>query len=196
MAAFDLRECLARVRQRDQDSARALVEHLYPLVMRIVRSHRPRRATEEDLAQEVFLKLFSRLDQYQERDQVPFEHWVARLTVRTCLDCLRAERRRPENRWTDLSEEETHWLEYVLATQAAEPETSPAAAREMLERFLTQLPPQDRLVITWLDLEQRTLKDISRETGWSLTRIKVRAFRARQKLRKIAARMREEIAYE
>ena len=57
---FDLAGCLDRVRQRDQVAARELVDHLYPLVIRIVRSHLPRRVAEEDLCQEVFMKMFSR----------------------------------------------------------------------------------------------------------------------------------------
>ena len=58
---IDVAACLERVRRRDQQAARELVEHLYPLVVRIVRAHLPRRVAEEDLCQEVFLKMFSRL---------------------------------------------------------------------------------------------------------------------------------------
>ena len=109
-AESDVGRCLAGARRGDAESARALVELLYPLVLRIVRSHLPVRAAEADLAQEVFLKLFSRLDQYQPRAGIPFEHWVSRLAVRTCLDALRAERRRPEVRWSDLSDEQAAYI--------------------------------------------------------------------------------------
>ena len=78
---FDLASCLERVRRRDQDAARQLVDHLYPLVIRIVRAHLPRRVAEEDLAQEIFLKMFTRLAQYQ--GAVPFPHWVSRIAVTT-----------------------------------------------------------------------------------------------------------------
>ena len=61
----DLTALLAQVRERDEAAARALVEALYPQVIRIVRGHLPRRVAVEDLAQEVFVKLFSRLDQYR-----------------------------------------------------------------------------------------------------------------------------------
>jgi len=108
---FDFAQCLAQVGGNAPHAARALVERLHPLVIRIVRSHLPVRATEEDLAQEVFGRLFARLDQYQERPGVPFDHWVARLTVRTCLDALRAERRRLEMRWADLPEDQAAVLE-------------------------------------------------------------------------------------
>jgi RNA polymerase sigma factor (sigma-70 family) len=88
---FDEAACLRRVRERDEAACRELVEHLYPAVIRIVRAHRPRRDAEEDLAQEVFMKMFSRLDQYRER--VPLEHWISRIAVTTCYDKLRAQQR-------------------------------------------------------------------------------------------------------
>jgi DNA-directed RNA polymerase specialized sigma24 family protein len=69
----DLASCLQRVREGNQDAARVLVERLYPQVIRIVRSHLPARTAEEDLAQDIFLKLFARLDRYQKRAGVPFE---------------------------------------------------------------------------------------------------------------------------
>ncbi len=196
MEEFDLARCLERVRQQDQDAAHALVEQLYPLVIRIVRSHLPVRAAEEDLAQEVFLKLFSRLEQYQPRAGIPFEHWVARLAVRTCLDALRAEHRRPEVRWGDLSVEQSAWVEFMLVEDAAPPDTTPGAARELVEHLLSQLQADDRLVINMLDLEQKSVNEISRLTGWSVALVKVRAFRARRKLRKLAEVLKAQERYE
>jgi RNA polymerase sigma-70 factor (ECF subfamily) len=183
---FDWLGCLEQVRQRDEDAARVLVERLYPLVIRIVRSHLPRRAAEEDLAQEVFVKMFTRLDQYEARPGTPFEHWVARLAVRTCLDALKTADRRPELRWRDLSEEQAAWLDFTLADQSAAPEASAGSARELIEHLLAQLPPDDRLVISLMDLEEKTVREVSELTGWSGTLVKVRAFRARRKLRKLA----------
>jgi len=193
---FDLRECVEKAQQRDEDAARVLVERLYPLVIGIVRSHLPRRAAEEDLAQEVFVKMFSRLDQYRARLGVPFEHWVSRLAVRTCLDALRAADRRPELRWADLSEEQAAWLDFMLADPGATPDASAASARELVEQLLAQLSPDDRLVMVLLDLEQKTVREVSQVTGWSQTLVKVRAFRARRKLQKIAETFLEQNRYE
>ena len=193
---FDLARCLEGARQHDQDAARALVEHLHPLVIRIVRRHLPRRAAEEDLAQEVFVKMFARLDHYETRAGVPFEHWLARLAVRTCLDALRAEKRRPELLWSDLSEQQVVWLEFVRADESAMPETEAASARELIEQLLAQLSPEDRLVITLLDLEQKSVREIGQLTGWSIPLVKVRAFRARRKLRKLAESLQKEFAHE
>jgi len=181
--SFDLAACLDRVRQQDQAAARALVEHLYPLVIRIVRSHLPRRVAEEDLAQEVFLKMFTRLDQY--KGAVEFTHWVSRIAVTTCIDQLRAQKRRPEFRWADLSEKEAEVLDAVLTSEGSVPASDALASRELVHKLLAQLKPEDRLVLQLLDLEQRSVAEISEITGWNGSLIKVRAFRARGKLKKL-----------
>jgi len=180
---FDLVACLERVRQRDQKASRQLVEHLYPLVIRIVRSHLPRRVAEEDLAQDIFLKMFTRIAQYQ--GNVPFPHWVSRIAVTTCIDQLRAQKRRPEFRWADLSENEAEVLDNVLTDSRDTTPGDALAARELVHKLLDQLKPDDRLVIQLLDLEQRTIAEISAQTGWNQTLVKVRAFRARRKLQKL-----------
>ena len=188
-APFDLAGCLVRVRARDQTAARDLVDHLYPQVIRIVRSHLPRRVLEEDLAQEVFMKMFTRLDQYQ--GAVPFPHWVSRIAVTTCIDHLRAQKRRPEFRWADLSEDEAQVLDNVLTTENAVAANDSLSAKELVGKLLDQLKPDDRLVIQLLDLEQKTLAEIHDITGWNKTLIKVRAFRARRKLQKLFAELKE-----
>jgi RNA polymerase sigma factor (sigma-70 family) len=181
--AFDLAGCLQRVRQRDQSAARELVDHLYPLVIRIVRAHLPRRVAEEDLSQEVFMKMFTRLEQYQ--GAVPFPHWVSRIAVTTCIDHLRAQKRRPEFRWADLSENEAEVLDAVLTSEGERAPDEALAARELVYKLLDQLKPADRTVIQLLDLEQKTIAEISEITGWNNSLIKVRAFRARRKLQKL-----------
>jgi RNA polymerase sigma-70 factor (ECF subfamily) len=180
---FDLAGCLDRVRQRDQAAARELVDHLYPLVIRIVRAHRPRRVAEEDLAQDVFLKMFTRLEQFQ--GNVPFTHWVSRIAVTTCIDQLRAQKRRPELRWADLSETEAEVLDNVLTDTRDETPSDSLAARELVAKLMEQLKPADQTVIRLLDLEQKSIAEISQLTGWGQSMIKVRAFRARRKLQKL-----------
>lgn len=182
-AVFDLAGCLDRVRQRDQVAARELVEHLYPMVIRIVRARLPRRVPEEDLAQEIFLKMFSRLEQFQ--GAVPFPHWVSRIAVTTCIDHLRAQQRRPEFRMADLSENEAAMIDAVMTNDKAATPDDALAAHELVHKLLGQLKPDDRLVIQLLDLEQKTIAEISALTGWNTSLVKVRAFRARRKLHKL-----------
>jgi RNA polymerase sigma-70 factor (ECF subfamily) len=181
--AFDLAGCLERVRARDQVAARELVEHLHPLVSRIIRTRLPRRVAEEDIAQDIYLKMFTRLEQYQ--GNVPFTHWVSRIAVTTCIDHLRAQQRRPEFRWADLSENEADVLDNVLTNENDVDAGEALASRELVEKLLSQIKPDDRMVLQMLDLEQKSLAEISQLTGWNTTLIKVRAFRARRKLRKL-----------
>jgi RNA polymerase sigma factor (sigma-70 family) len=180
--SFDLAGCLDRVRKRDQTAARELVDHLHPLVIRIVRAHLPRRVSEEDLAQDIFLKMFTRLDQYQ--GAVPFTHWVSRIAVTTCIDQLRAQKRRPELRWADLSENQTDALDAAITNENEVTPDDAVASKELVNKLLDQLKPEDRLVIQYLDLDQKSIAEISALTGWNQTLVKVRAFRARRKLQR------------
>lgn len=185
-ANFDLESCLRQVREGHEDAARDLVSHLHPLVMTIARAHLTSRQSEDDLAQEIFSRVFERLDQYQPRTGIPFAHWVSRLAVRVCLDVHRAERRRPEVRHSDLSEQELAWLDFLVGEEPASPPGETTSARELVERLLAELAPADRLVIALLDLQEKSIAEVSALTGWSSVLVRVRAFRARSRLRRLA----------
>ncbi len=178
---------LQRVRNNDSEAAEDLVRDLFPLVMRIVRGHLPRRMDPEDLAQIVFVKVFQKIDQFN--GDAPFPHWVSRIAVNTCLNELRAEKARPELRWADLGEEQSEALERVLERSDDTPVDEQTATRDLAERLLETLPPRDRLILTLLDLEERTVAETAAITGSPEAVIKVRAFRARRKLRKELERL-------
>jgi len=191
---FDLPGCLAQAREGDQAACRDLVNHLYPLVIKIVRSHLPRRSAEEDLAQDIFIKMFSRMHQYQRT--VPFPHWVSRIAVTTCIDQLRSQKRRPEYRMADFTEEEAKILENVSHPGEHTDPVDALSARELVGKMLATLNPKDRTILTLLDLERRSLAEIASMTGWSITMIKVRAFRARKKLQKSFQELEREESHE
>ena len=187
---FDTPACLERIREHDEDAARQLFHHLYPLVIKVVRSHLPRRMSEDDLTQTVFMKVFANLDQYS--GKAPLEHWVSRIAVNTCIKALRAEKVRPEVRWADLGEDETQVMDWLMTTNEDLHADQSVASRDLVDRLLGQLKPKDRLVINLMNLEGRTLEEVSRITGWNQTVIKVRAFRARAKLRKFYEKLMKE----
>ncbi|MEK7676161.1 MAG: sigma-70 family RNA polymerase sigma factor [Verrucomicrobiota bacterium] len=174
--------CFERARQGDEAAASELYDRLHPLVLCIVCAHLPRRTAEEDLVQTVFMKVFTKLDKFS--GTVPFEHWVSRVAVNTCLKQLRHERVRPELRWADLSEEEERVVQELAATTDDLPGSQKLAARELVGKLLDRLGPADRLVVTLLHLEGRSVAEIRQATGWSRPFIKVRAFRARQRMKK------------
>ena len=136
------------------------------------------------------MKVFANLNQYS--GQVPVEHWVSRIAVNTCLNEIKAQKVRPEWRWADLSEEEQYVVEALSATESEAPATAGNAAKELLHRLLSALAPQDRLVVQLLHLEERSVAEISKITGWNSAVIKVRAFRARKKLKSLLAQLEKE----
>ena len=176
---------LARVAAGDQAAARALVDDVEAIVRRIVRARRPRRVAEEDLMQEIFMKMFARLGQYQ--GEAPLAHWVARIAVTTCLDHGRAWQRRPELRWADLAEWETEFLERVTDDENGERPGDGLATRELVEKLLGRLKADVRRVIVRFELERRSILEICAETGWSFEFTKMRLFRARRKLCRMVA---------
>jgi RNA polymerase sigma-70 factor, ECF subfamily len=179
---LDVAACVRRVLDGDEEAARLLLEHLYPLVLKLVRARRPRRTDEEDMVQIIFAKMFAKLEQYS--GTVPLEHWVSRIAVNTCLNQIDRERIRPELRWADLTAEEEQVLHTFAATA---PELLPShglAARELVEKLLAQLNPADQLVITLIHLEGRSVEEVRAVTGWNAALVKIRAFRARQKMKK------------
>src|SRR6266496_360361 len=141
--------------QHDDEAARALVRRLYPLVVKVVRAHRPRRTAEEDLCQMIFMKVFQKLSQFS--GKVPLEHWVSRIAINTCVNQIQAERVRPEVRHADLSVEEIVIVNSLAATgEELGPDRS-LAARDLVDRLLAALKPAERLVVDLLYLQQRSV---------------------------------------
>ncbi len=178
----------AALRENDE-AARALVRHLYPFVARLVRAHRPKRAAEEDLCQMIFIKMFQNLRQYS--GNVPLEHWLSRIAINTCLNQIAAEKARPELRHADLSEEQAALVEHLAQSPDEIAPDQRFAARDLVARLLDHLKPAERLVIDLQYLQQKTVEEIRALTGWSAALVKVRAFRARQKLKVQLARLEE-----
>ncbi len=167
----------------DESSAERLVEQLYPLVARIVSAHLPYREQSEDLIQEIFAKVFARATQFQ--GSSPLDHWVSRIAVTTCLDRLRHHARRPTVLWSELSPTEQAALNHESEEARPHPLT-PSEARALLERLLALLRPQDRAIIIWLDLEEKSISQVAKLTASPVALVRLRAFRARQRLQKIA----------
>jgi len=177
----DARALVEAALRHDDEAARELVRRLYPLVAKMVRAHRPRRTSEEDLCQMIFIKVFHKLSQFS--GKVPLEHWVSRIAVNTCLNQIAAEKVRPELRHADLSEEEQAVVENLAVSSHELAPDERFASRQLVEHLLDLLKPVERLVIDLLYLQGRSVEEIRKITGWSVTLIKVRAFRARQKMK-------------
>jgi RNA polymerase sigma-70 factor (ECF subfamily) len=175
------RELVAAVLREDENAARELVRVLYPLVAKLVRAHRPARSAEEDLCQMIFIKILRNLSQFS--GKVPLEHWVSRIAVNTCINQIQAEKARPELREADLSEEQAAVVRNLAATTGELGPDQSLTSRQLVEHLMQTLKPAERLVIDLLYLQQRSVAEIRGLTGWSGALVKVRAFRARQKMK-------------
>jgi RNA polymerase sigma-70 factor (ECF subfamily) len=182
------RELVAAVLRQDEDAARELVRSLYPLVAKLVRAHRPARSAEEDLCQMIFIKTLQKLPQFSAK--VPLEHWVSRIAINTCINQIQAEKARPELREADLSEEQVAVVRNLAATTDDLAPGQSFASRELVEHLMKALKPAERLVIDLLYLQQRSVAEIQHATGWSGALVKVRAFRARRKMKQQLSNLR------
>jgi RNA polymerase sigma-70 factor (ECF subfamily) len=189
-AVNDMALCLERVRSNDQVAAKELYDYLYPLVIKIVKSRLPWRSSAEDLTQEVYKKVFTRIGQYI--GSVPFHHWVSRIAVSTCIDHLRAQRRRPEYRWADLSETEAEELETNLSKEYEQASNDEFSNKELVDMMLEKLNPKEQLLVRLVYMEQKNCSEVAALTGWGKSTIKVKAFRVRQKLHKLYLELKKE----
>jgi len=179
-------ELIAAVLKGDAASFEPLVQKYSPRVFGSIRRYARRDSEVEDIAQEVWLKVYQKLGSF--RGEAPFEHWLMRLTVRTCYDFLRSHQRNRESSFSDLAEPEADWLDrFVAQPESADENTD--AARQLVARILDELSAPARLIITLLEIEERSVKEIAQLTGWSVPLVKVRAFRARAEMRKVLARL-------
>jgi RNA polymerase sigma-70 factor (ECF subfamily) len=177
---------LARMARGGDESAFAEIMRRYsPRVFRFAGRFFRQRSLVEEAAQEVFMKAYTQLDQYEGRGSM--EGWLTRITTNTCLNLLRSAGRRPELTVSDLTEDESSWLDERQADAAAERHQSSERGRiaaDLAGRVLETLSADDQLVLTLVDGEDTPIKEVAEMTGWSQSKVKVQAFRARRRMRK------------
>jgi len=156
---------IADSREGDQAAFAALVRRHQSRVFLLAGRFFRRREDVEDVAQETFFTAWRKLSTYEAR--APFEHWLTRVCLRLCYARLATDRRREEP---------------LPPSDLAAPHHNPAAAIDV-ERLLARLTPSDRFVLLLLDGEGWSVKEIADRVGWTVTNVKVRAFRARRRLR-------------
>ncbi|MCX7006250.1 MAG: RNA polymerase sigma factor [Kiritimatiellaeota bacterium] len=180
-------ELIAQVRAGDVNAFEPLITRHREQVFAIVARHVP-GAQVSETAHEAFVRAFLSLKTY--RAEKPFAHWLARIAVRTCYDFWRQQKRRPETPASVLDDDNQEWLERAaqgLARETFAHETAQREAAEVLDWALARVSAADRLVLTMLHRDGHSVADIAALLGWTQTRVKVTAFRARLKLRGILA---------
>jgi RNA polymerase sigma-70 factor (ECF subfamily) len=144
----------------------------------------------EDAAQEVFLKAYTQLASY--KGEGSFEGWLSRIATNTCINVLRSAKRRQEYTMTDLSDSDGEYLEGSLRNTAGAGERTVEqrlVAADLAEKLLERLPPDDRAVLMFMEGDDLSVKEISEMTGWSESKVKVKAMRARRKMRQAVEKL-------
>ena len=144
----------------------------------------------EEAAQEVFLKAFTQLKNFEGRGSL--EGWLTRITVTTCINILRSTKPQNELMVSDLTEDETAWLENKLASVSSvnyQNEEDKLIAADLVNRVLETLPPEDVLILQLIDGEGASIKEASETTGWSESKVKIKAFRARRRMREAVQKL-------
>lgn len=171
-------EMVARARKGDEDAFVHLAGIYRPQVWKTASRFARSQAELEDLTQDLFVKIWKGLSSY--RSDAPFEHWLMTVTVRGCYDFLRKNRKRRETEQL-VDPQESREAE----DRQPDRERKQREAWETVKILLEHLDAKDRLVITLIDLEERSVKEAAGLTGWSESNVKVRAHRARKKMREI-----------
>jgi RNA polymerase sigma-70 factor (ECF subfamily) len=172
-------------REGDENAFAEIMRRYSPRVFRFASRYFRRRELVEEAAQEVFLKAFTQLDSFEGRGSM--EGWLTRITTNTCLNIIRSSKRRPELTVSDLAEDESTWLDDHLAGSSFERHQSSErslVAADLASRVLETMSADDQLVLTLIDGEDTPVKEVAEMTGWSVSKVKVQAFRARRKMRK------------
>ncbi|MGE0128481.1 MAG: RNA polymerase sigma factor [Blastocatellales bacterium] len=179
-------ELVAAARAGDESAFAQLFERHRRLVSRLGYRFFPRREQVEEIIQESFIKAYFALDDYQGGNEKSFVSWLARITVRTCYDELRRVQRRGESSIGDLTEEEAAYLHERLRDLSASGNIEGAAiSRDLANKLLARLRPDDRLILALLKLEELSVAEISSLTGWTAAKVKMRSHRAQHGLRQL-----------
>ncbi len=175
-------ESIDRVLRGDIDHFAELIARHRHHVLKIVQGHVPADRVAE-VAHDVFVRGYRSLPGYG--GEVPFEHWLSRLAVRACYDYWRA-KKRADVPVSALTEDQAGWLDRALAAESDEQfreQRDWDDALEVLAWALARLSPEQRLVLTLVSLEGRSVREAADLLGWTVVNVKVRCYRARQALR-------------
>jgi RNA polymerase sigma-70 factor (ECF subfamily) len=182
---------LARLAQAGDESAfNEILRRYSPRVFHFASRFFRQRSQVEDAAQEVFMKAFTELGSFEGRGSM--EGWLTRITTNICLNMLRGSKRRPELTTADLNEDDSNWLDLKMASLANERHKSverSLIAADLTTRVLKTLPPDDQFVLRLMDGEDASVKEMVEMTGWSESKVKVRALRARRRMREAVEKL-------
>jgi RNA polymerase sigma-70 factor (ECF subfamily) len=182
-------ELIASVRDGDEAAFEELFNRHRRRVSLIASRFFRQREQIEEIVQESFTKAYFALPDFSNQQAASFAAWLSRIAYNSCYDELRRMKRRQESALDDVSEEDSTWLKETLHTTEAESDVEDlTVARDLAGKLLARLSAEDRMVLVMLDAEEMSVSEIANTMGWSVSKVKVRAHRARAALRKVLKR--------
>lgn len=176
-------ELIKRAREGDDAAYSQVVQTYRKRILGTIARLIGRPEDVEDVGQEVFLRLYFSLDQL--RTPEVFEPWLYRLTVNAAYDYLRRQRRRREARMSDLSEQQVVLADAAASSKRDNDEQRRKRTRDLLDMLMSSVSEQDRLLLTLKEIEGLSLKELEKVYGVNENALKVRLFRARQRVLKV-----------
>ena len=167
-----------------EDAFEKLFERHRRQVARIASRFFAQREQIEEIIQDSFTKVYFALNTYHGTHAASFKAWLSQITINCCYDQLRRMRRRPEHPLSEIVENEASHISVQLRATSANIEGA-LVSRDLALKLLSRLSAEDRLVLTLLDVEGFSVAEIAAMTSWSVSKVKVRAHRARAHLRRI-----------
>lgn len=179
-------ELVAQVRAGDEAAFEEIFNRHKRRVALIASRFFRQREQVEEIVQESFMKAYFALPGFNNAQEASFASWLARIAFNTCYDELRRTKRRPESAASVLSDEEvTHLKQHVSSERAGREIETDMVKRDLAQKLLSRLSAEDRLTLVMLDAEEMTVAEIAKLLGWSESKVKVRAHRARAALRRV-----------
>lgn len=173
---------IEKAREGDDAAFNQIVQAYRRRILGTVSRLISRREDVEDVAQEVFLRLYYSLDQL--KDAEVFEPWLYRLTTNAAYDYLRRQKRRPEARMADLSEQQVVVADATASTLAQTEANRRSRVTEFVQALLGGVSEEDRILLTLKEVEGLSLKQLETIYKVNENALKVRLFRARQRVLK------------
>lgn len=174
----------------DDSAFSEVVRRYSPRVFKVCGRFFKRYSLVEEAAQETFLRAYTQLKNFEGRGSL--EGWLTRIASTTCINILRSQKRQTEMLISELSDQETNWLEDFVLSRGMKNVSSNEdrlIASDLVEKVFSILPADDVVVLLMTEVYGSSLRETAEATGWTESKVKVKAFRARKKMREALDKM-------
>jgi RNA polymerase sigma factor (sigma-70 family) len=177
-------ELVKAVLAGDESAFESIFTRYRRLVVHLVGRFFNQPETVEDISQQSFTKAYFSLKDFRGENDKSFQSWLSRLTVNVCYDELRRSRRKPENLFSDLSDDEFDFVENIAEHKSLNSEES-LSNKDLTVKLLQGLEVEDRLAVTLYYAEENSVAEVAEMLGWSESKLKTRLYRTRNYLRNV-----------